>query len=394
MNNQTKNQNVKLENNINKYTNYLFENATILIVDDNVDNIKLLIHFLSKYKFETWVATSGSDALSQLEYATPDIILLDIMMPGIDGFETCQKIKQNNNTKDIPIIFMTALSDIKNKVKGFQAGAVDYVTKPIEPEEVLMRVTTHLTVQLQRKELLKLNEKLSKLNITKDRFFSIIAHDLKGVFTPLIASSDVLVKLCSKDGNTTVSKFAQSIHKSSQNAYKLLENLLEWARIQKNNIKVNPAKFDLMKRVKNMTDIMMEKANQKNVTISNLVEKNTFVYADVYMVQTILINLISNALKYTENGEITIFSNSINDDFYEVVISDTGTGISSENQKKLFVIEEKFKVKGTAGEIGTGLGLILCKELVEKNGGKIWVESEPGVGSQFIFTLKKFKEGE
>jgi signal transduction histidine kinase len=354
---------------------------TILIVDDNPVNLRVMIQHLADENYETRIAQDGEEALEQLELALPDIILLDIMMPGIDGFETCKRIKEIPAAQNIPIIFMTALSETENKVKGLKLGAVDYITKPFQHEEVLARINTHLTIRRQQMAL-------NHLNATKDRFFSIIAHDLRGVFNPLMVSTDMLIKIAAREESSKMIKFANSVRKSTHNAYELLENLLTWSRCQRDSIDVAITKMDIGKVIEKNIDLYLEKAQQKNITLSHDVSKDIFVYADRNITDTILRNLIANALKFThEGGSINVFIEQKEDQVH-VSVCDDGTGIDPEGLEKLFKIDSKYKKKGTANEHGTGLGLILCKELSIKNNGNIWVTSKLDHGSTFTFSLK------
>jgi len=354
---------------------------TILIVDDNPVNLRVMIQHLAEEGYETRIAQDGQEALDQLKLSQPDIILLDIMMPGMDGFEACKRIKEIPSAQNIPIIFMTALTETENKVKGLKLGAVDYITKPFQHEEVLARINTHLTIRRQQVAL-------NHLNATKDRFFSIIAHDLRGVFNPLMISTDMLIKIATREESSKMIQFAKSVKKSTHNAYELLENLLTWSRCQRDSMDVVITKMDIGQVIWKNLDLYREKAAQKNISLSHNVPKGILVYADRNITDTILRNLIANALKFTNSGgSIDVFiehkENSIH-----VSVRDDGTGIDQDGLEKLFKIDSKYKKKGTANEHGTGLGLILCKELSIKNKGNIWVTSELDQGSTFTFSLR------
>jgi signal transduction histidine kinase len=365
------------------------QKSTILVVDDTPTNLSVLLDYLNQSGFKTLIAQDGEGALEQADFAHPDIILLDVMMPGIDGFETCKRLKEQDATKDIPVIFMTALSETVDKVKGFQYGAVDYITKPFQQEEVLMRITTHLTMQHQKKELNLLNQKLMASNATKDKFFSIIAHDMRSAFTPMVGYSDLLIRAAEELKDAKISKYSENMQMMIENAHKLFKNLLDWARIQRGAMEYKPNHFDLYSVGMSNVVFLMNPAKQKNINIKFEIDKQTLCFADNNMVDTILRNLMTNAVKFTHEGGEICLAATMDDEWIEVGISDTGVGIAPENQAKLFTIDSKHKSAGTAGEQGTGLGLILCKELVEKNGGRIWVESEKDKGSCFRFTLKK-----
>ncbi len=363
--------------------------ATILIVDDKPMNLTILINHLQESNYRIMAARSGEKAMEQLKYAHPDLILLDIMMPpGIDGFETCRRIKANESTKDIPIVFMSALTDTVDKVKGFKVGAVDYITKPFQQEEVLARVKTHLTIHKLRKKLEDQNEQLIRLNSSKDLFFSIIAHDLRGPFTGLLGISKILVKSINDLGPAERHELAVNFNLSIERTYKFLENLLDWAKLQRGEMKYQPASFSLNELIMSNIDLLTENAKQKGIKISYSTDSDIFVYADQNMIDTIIRNLVSNAIKFTKHGGGIDISATVND-IVEIAISDNGVGISDERMDKLFRIDidRNIRTQGTSGELGTGLGLILCKELVKKNGGKIWASSEKGKGSTFKFIL-------
>ncbi|MDM8549088.1 hybrid sensor histidine kinase/response regulator [Desulfobacterales bacterium HSG2] len=363
------------------------EKPVILVADDDPLNLQALFDYLRGSGFRVMIAESGEEALEQVKLSLPDIILMDVRMPGLDGFETCRRLKENESTSDIPVIFITALSDTPDKIRGFEMHAVDYITKPFHQEEVLARIKTHLTIQRQKKELAELNEELARANATKDKFFSIIAHDLKGAFNVLISGGRLLSEHIDLFDKDKIKAFAEEMVISAQNTFKLLQNLLQWAGVQRNTIAFKPMKIDLHNLVSANVVFFQKNAEQKKIRVSHSVEPGTNVQADLNMTDTILRNLISNALKFTPaNGEVSISAEN-EGELVRVSVSDTGIGMSDENMSKLFRIEGYFKSVGTAGEKGTGLGLILCKEFAEKNGGTLWVESEEGNGTTFTFSL-------
>jgi two-component system sensor histidine kinase/response regulator len=356
--------------------------SMVLVVDDSPTNLSVLFNYLNEMGLKVLVAQGGESAVEQVAYERPDIILLDVLMPGIDGFETCRRLKANAATRDIPVIFMTALSDKEDIITGFEVGAVDYIPKPIHQEEVLARITTHLMLQRQRVELYK-------LNATKNKFFSIVAHELKEAFATLVSLSGYLVLSAPEGDIRNIQKAAKMVENSVQNSVKLLENLLNWANIQSGAIEFHPKTIDLQKIVLENIVLLRGTAREKQIKLSHSIAANTFVYTDYNTASMILNNLISNALWFTDkDGEVKVSAN-VMEHFVEVAVSDTGIGISEQNIRKLFRIDKKFKKSGTAGEHGTGLGLILCKELIGMNGGEIWIESEVGQGTTFRFTLPR-----
>ena len=231
------------------------------------------------------------------------------------------------------------------------------------------------------------NEQLQEINATKDKFFNIIAHDLKNPFNGIMGISEFIVSSWPDSTYEETVPLVKMIHESSQSAYNLLENLLEWSKAQTGRINFNPENFMFESLLMEINDLLKNISEQKNISINYQITDKLELFADRNMIHTILRNLVTNAIKFTEaNGKIVI-SAARTDNEVKVTVSDSGIGISDANKEKLFKISEKITSLGTDNEKGTGLGLLLCKEFVEKHGGKIWVESELGKGSNFIFTI-------
>jgi len=236
----------------------------------------------------------------------------------------------------------------------------------------------------------KQNEQaLREANATKDKFFSILAHDLKSPLNVVVGYLDQL--LTNKDNFDEASKhqYLQNSYEASKRLYQLLEDLLEWSRMQLGKMEWEPANMDVSLVAAEIIDLPTPNADKKQITLRTNIPEQTSVYADERMVTLIIRNLVANAIKFTESGgTITVASQPVGD-HEEITVADTGIGISQDNIPKLFRADFVYSTTGTAKERGTGLGLVLCKEFVEQNGGKIWVESEVGKGSQFRFTLPK-----
>jgi len=626
----------------------------ILIVDDLETNIKFLTTKLNNVGYHVRTASNGEMALQRVQTKLPALILLDIIMPGFDGFEVCKRLKADNRTCDIPVIFITAVNDNSSKIEGFRLGAVDYITKPFIIEEVISRISVHFKLRLTQIELKNQNTKLlneiaerirlgeslylnqfaidhmsdaaywatpdgkikyvndaacrlhdytreemlqmsifdiavsdraqkwtdfseilkregmmsfesfhktrtgklvpvevhvnyltfggneyncgfvhditerkkaeeslretknyleslfdyanapiivwnnnleitkfnkafellsgrkesdilgqkveilfpsatreqsieyikkastgerwevveidilhvdgtvntllwnsaaissanskniiatiaqgqsitkrkqaeralresekqlRELNATKDKFFSIIAHDLKSPFNSIIGFSNLLAEQMKEKNYEGIEKYAEIIQHSAMKALDLLLNLLEWSRSQTGRMEFHPEFCELVSNIKEVTELLNDAAHQKSITISRHLPHNLPVFADTAMISTILRNLISNAIKFTPSGgTIDIYATSDRNNV-EIKVSDNGVGMDEKIINRLFKIEENVTSIGTANEKGTGLGLILCHEFVEKHGGKIWVESKPGKGSAFYFTL-------
>jgi signal transduction histidine kinase len=330
------------------------------------------------------------------------------MMPDMSGYEVCEQLKADESMREIPIIFISALNEVFDKVKAFDLGGVDYITKPFQPEEVLARVETHLALRNLQKDLQQKNsqlqqeilerthaenalrkseQELRELNASKDKFFSIIAHDLKG---PLSSLKDLIRFTEEHLESYRPEKLREIVmlqRSATENLFKLLENLLTWSRIQRGKVEFIPQQIDLRGVIVRTMELFAPTAEQKQITLRNLVQEEVNISVDLNMIDTVIRNLIANALKFTHPGGTVEIRAQRNEKNVEVSITDSGIGIAQEHLSKLFRIEAKFKRLGTAREKGTGLGLILCREFVEKHDGRIWVESEVGKGSTFKFTV-------
>lgn len=354
--------------------------TSILLVDDNTNNLGVLYRYLDDEGFTVLVSQDGERAIRLAREQKPDLILLDIMLPGISGFEACETLKADDETADIPVIFISALTDIQDKVRGFAAGGVDYVTKPFQQEEVLARINAHITIKRQREEL-------DRLNATKDRLFSVIGHDLRGPFMGLLGALELL-----RDSGDDLDAQAQhelvtNLYESAEKTYHLLENLLEWSRSQQRSVTVSPRAIRLRDAVDGTIQLFHAGAQQKGITLSVDVSEGLCVYADPDMLDTVVRNLVNNAVKFTGQGGTVTITGRGTPETVELAVCDTGIGIEPEAIDSLFELGTSGSRAGTGGERGSGLGLLLAHEYVERNGGSIEVESTPGEGSCFRVTL-------
>lgn len=352
----------------------------ILIVDDNTNNLAVLYNYLDKMGHAVLVSQDGETAVDLAAREQPDLILLDVLLPGINGFEVCRRLKATAETADIPVLFMSALSETEDKVEGFRAGAVDYITKPLQQEEVLARINAHLTIRHQRDEL-------NRLNATKSRFFGVIAHDLRGPFMGLLGALELMRDSIESFDQETLQTMAASLHESAEKTYLLLNNLLEWARSQQNKVEFHPTELVLHQIAGEIALLFRATAGQKSIQITNTIPSEVTVHADRNMLATVLRNLMNNAVKFTpENGTVTICAETDGEQA-TVTIADTGVGIPEDLLPKLFELDRSTSRSGTAGESGSGLGLLLVRDYVERHGGTVWATSTPGQGSQFRFTI-------
>jgi signal transduction histidine kinase len=259
-----------------------------------------------------------------------------------------------------------------------------------ERQERIFAQTKEL--ELQKKILGKNNKKLKELVATKDKFFSIIAHDLKNPLNTLIGFSELLYEKKFQYDSSRYDKMIESIYFNSKNTYELLENLLLWSRMQTGSIRENPTVVDLEELFEGVSILLENMHKQKCIRLTSNFAPEKVVYADPFMVNSVINNLLTNAIKFTPQEGKIHFSTQSNNSTLEVCISDTGVGIPEEEIPKLFHIDHNYSTNGTNQEKGTGLGLLLCKEFINRNHGEIWVESEVNVGSKFYFTLELYKK--
>ena len=351
----------------------------ILIVDDLPKNLQILGTLLRKTDCELAFATDGQQALDTVKRVIPDLILLDIMMPGMDGFEVCRRLKSNEKTKDIPVIFLTAYNNPDDITKSFELGAVDYITKPIHPSKLLASVNTHISLKKTKNEL---REQLN----SKSKILSIISHDLHGSLGIILSFIQVLHKNRKEFSEEEIDEILENISSSAKNSLGLLENLLAWARSQSGRIKFSPVKVNPDKLISDVLKTFREAAKKKQIEMSSDINiKN--IKADKDMLLLIFRNLVSNAIKFTPaGGKVSIDAIQQNNSV-TFSVKDNGIGMDNAKVEKLFKIGENISTHGTDMELGNGLGLILCKEFIKYHKGQIKIESKPDEGTTVRVSL-------
>lgn len=338
------------------------------------------------------IAPNGLKALELTALLKPDVVLMDIKMPKMDGIEAARLIFEQCPT---PIVIITAHESQDLIEKASQVGIGAYLTKPPKSDEIdraiIIAIARHADLMKSQKLINDLEDsrkKLDELNASKDRFFSILAHDLRSPVSALAVFSDQLVHNLDTLSKPELVEYLSVIHNTSKSLSELLENLLLWAGFQINRVEFKMTNFCLHEIVNSVSILFQASLQSKEIRLHNNIPSDIQVYADMEMVQTILRNLVSNAVKFTpKGGKIEILA-EMDDNYIIITVKDNGIGISESNIAKIFKIDEQFSSIGTDGEKGTGLGLLLCQEMVKKNGGEIWVESIPGDGTSFSFTLR------
>ena len=360
----------------------------ILIVDDVMSNVLLLKVLLTNEKFAIATASNGRQALEQVEKENPDLVLLDVMMPDMSGFEVAQHLKSNPYTADIPIIFLTALNSTADIVKGFQVGANDFISKPFNKEELIIRVTHQISLVAAKRLILSKTEELQRTIAGRDKLYSVIAHDLRSPMGSIKMVLNMLIlNLPSEKIGAEMYELLTMANQTTEDVFSLLDNLLKWTKSQIGKLNVVYQDVDLVEVTDGVIEIFSMVASLKKIRIHEMKPEKMMVNADIDMLKTVVRNLLSNAIKFSkENSEVLVKMEEV-DGMAVVSVQDYGCGISEEGQKKLLHTDTHFSTFGTNNEEGSGLGLLLCKDFVVKNGGKLWFTSKEGEGSIFSFSI-------
>ncbi len=386
----------------------------ILIVDDSEITRKTIVNMIKRnLDIEVFEAEHAMAALRLIGNHEIDLILMDVIMPEVDGFKASRIIRSQDRFAHIPIVFMTASDPTKEKMKyGFESGGIDYLSKPFTEIELSRLITLYMRFinrEKERNSILEQNNKklseeithrrqalraltksekdLKEANSTKDTFFSIIAHDLKNPIGSFKNILELLVQDYDEMDEEDKLEFLTLMNDSAKNLYELLENLLDWSRTQTGSLSVSPEPFHLKNITEDVISLLNMNAKNKNIDLICEVSDDLMVFADINSVNTVIRNLVSNSIKFTErDGTISIVAEERGDDIL-IKVKDTGIGMSGEDIEKAFKIEEHHTTKGTENESGTGLGLILCREFIQKNNGELWIESEQWKGTCVCFTL-------
>ncbi len=379
---------------------------TILIVDDTPENVTVLGEYLNEYKIK--VALDGKKALSILESGTiPSIILLDIMMPEMDGYEVCTRIKMNPLTKDIPIVFITAMTELKDKIKGFQLGAVDYITKPFQLEEVKSRIDTHvylsfLRMQLQNttnileqmveertEELIIERNKAEEASKLKSHFLALMSHELRTPMAGILGFSEALAD---EIENPVHQDFARSIHDAGMRLKETLESILKFSKLESRSQITRPEVFNLSDRIKDLSINHRLNASVKGLNFFIKDElKCPNVFLDKTMFDIILNNLIGNAIKYTETGSVTVELYEEKDELstcHCIKVMDTGIGIAKDKHEIIFDEFRQVDEGMKRNFEGVGLGLSLVRKYILLLNGKLELDSDLGKGSSFTIKFQ------
>jgi len=364
---------------------------TVLVVDDIQDNVALLNAFLRRAGFKVSSAANGKEALEKLQDEDVDVMLLDIMMPEMDGFEVLRHLQQSDSHKDLPVIVVTALGGQEDIAHAFNLGASDFITKPIMYQNLITRVSHQLRYAVAVNTIRQQSEQLKRTIEVRDRMYSVIAHDLRSPIGTMKMIFEMLLDQLPADkiGEETRDFLVDGSHVSEQ-TFMLLDNLLKWTKSQLGRFEAAMQDVQLKETVMFSSDIFKYMSQAKGVTIEYDIPEETEVKCDVEMLKTVVRNLLSNALKFSKEGSvIRVKSLDMEDGTVRLDFIDHGVGMNEEQVAKFNSAEPLKSTYGTSNEEGSGLGLMLCRELVSKIGGTLTVASKVGEGTTFSFTLQK-----
>ncbi len=354
-----------------------YRDSTILIIDDEPSNLHLLSELLTRRGHKTRLVPNGHRALSSIEKSIPDLILLDILMPEMDGYEVCRRLKADERTRDIPIIFISALDEVFDKVKAFKLGGVDYITKPFNEAEVFARVQTHLSIQQMFRQIQEQNQEL-------EAFARTVAHDLKNPLATLTGYSSMLEDEIGDIQNETLQQCIEGISKNSFRMGRIIDELILLSKIRKEQVEMAPIDMAVViTEVLESLELTIERYSGK-VSLPQSWE-TALGYAP--WVEEVWVNYITNGLKYGgQPPHLELGSSQQEDGMVRFWIRDHGDGLTPEEQAVLFT---EFTQLGEVRFSGHGLGLSIVKRIITKLGGDVGIESRglQGKGSLFYFTL-------
>ena len=360
----------------------------LLVVDDVQTNVLLLKALLGKEGYGILVANNGQEALEVIRNENPDLILLDVLMPGMDGFEVAERLKSEEFRCEIPIIFLTALDDTQSIVNGLKLGVGDFISKPLRKEELMVRIKHQLSLVAARRIIEEKNEELRKTIAGRDKMYSVIAHDLRSPMASMKMLLNTIMMSVEKDKiDPDIFDMLEMSNKTSEEVFSLLDNLLKWTKSQLGKLTVIPQKLDISGLADGVVEVMNSVAEVKHIKLIRTDHESFFVYVDIEMIKSILRNLISNAVKFSNPDSEIKVGIKAEDGKVIVSVTDSGKGIKKEDQHKLLKDSTHFTTYGTNSEEGSGLGLLLCRDFARKNGGELWFESEENLGSVFSFSL-------
>jgi signal transduction histidine kinase len=373
------------------------EQDSILVVDDDVKNIRLIRLMLNRERYRVSSACSGSEALEVIKKNEPDLILLDIMMPGLDGFETCKQLKADEITSHIPVIMVTALQEKEDRLRAMEAGGDDFITKPIDQTELLIRVKSLLRIKRYHDRLRESNEELAEKNVKleeleahKEYLTHMIVHDMRNPLNAITMGTEILLRMdCC--GHEELQRVLHTCRSSCVDLEQMIQNILDIRKLEENGLELNRKVVDLSGIIHDVVEQFRVKLDTANLRLTVSEQSGTpNPRADRELIKRIIANLLNNAIRHTpKEGEIRIDVRGSEEALVLFSMADSGAGIPEELQEGIFDTFTQVKSVSTQSRFGSyGLGLAFCRMALEAHGGRIWVESKgAGRGSTFTFVL-------
>ncbi len=356
-------------------------NPTVLVVDDNPQNVELLEAYLIPEKYEVVTAFDGVEALEKVKEFPPDILLLDIMMPRMNGYEVCKTLKDSEETRFIPIVMVTALKELDDKIQSIEAGADNFLTKPFNKLELLTRIKSLIRVKRLHDELEQSYRDLKELQDTKEHLTQMIIHDLKNPLTGIKANLEIV----GMEELQETQECLDAAQRSCDLLFNMIQDLLDISKMEEGQLSLNLETLGVGEVIEPVAAEFDQPARAEDkeiqVVLSPDVPPASF---DRNLIYRTLSNLLINAIKHTARGGVITIGAEQEDGMLRVKVADTGHGIPQESLQRIF---DKFGQVESRQRSGTGLGLTFCKMAVESHGGRIWAESEEGKGSVFTFEL-------
>ncbi len=367
----------------------------VLIVDDNKENIDLIAYFLKPQNYQIIIAHDGAEALEKIENDPPDIILLDIMLPKMDGFQVCERVKKNPETMFIPIIMITALKDLKDKIRSLEAGADDFISKPFENVELLTRVKSLLRIKkyhdeltVKNAELEERNRSLERMDQFKEELSHLIVHDMKNPLFVIQGNLQMMSMGLDQNKTSMVKKYLDRIDRSTQNLSRMVHNLIDISKIEAGKMELSLETAVLNEIIEKSTarvwDYPENKAKELQPHLSSDLPS---VRIDISVMERVMDNLVNFAMaNVAEDGRVEIETKSDGRNIY-CTVHDYGVKLPAKYQDEMFDKFRQLEIKNEGYRVGRGLGFTFCKLAVEAHGGKLWIDSENKVGNRFVFSL-------